>query len=437
MSGPKVVRVVTREEVLDICRGLLARVDRALAEWNRVGRRNESIDDEAIAAASARRERLAKLIATDRFLDLQKQAPQEEAFLRNDIQARLTAIAEQELKARSGRRREVEAAASLLRQLRDAGKLDAELEGALSRGESSAISKGFRVLADEAAPQARATGFAAGLRDEQSVATFAEWLARQPPETTDPAIERIERRLGELKAFNDDHDADWQARLMEARDAPAARRQLLLDGLEVDTGRALTTIRRQAALVFDLRLVLAELDAVGGTPSPIHDDPTGIDIEALEARLDDARAKLVSHRAERATASRQAAVLRGLAQLGYEVTGGMSTSLPEDGRLVVKSATRPDYGVEVSAAPGGERLQMRVVAFDSGSGSPDLGRDRDAETIWCSDVSSLQASLAAAGSNLVIERAMPIGATPLKRISITSDQAQATVTPARKEQKLQ
>jgi hypothetical protein len=40
MSGPKVVRIVTREEILGICHGQLARVDAALAEWTRKGRRN-------------------------------------------------------------------------------------------------------------------------------------------------------------------------------------------------------------------------------------------------------------------------------------------------------------------------------------------------------------------------------------------------------------
>ena len=33
MSGPKVVRIVTREEILALCEGQLARVDAALADW--------------------------------------------------------------------------------------------------------------------------------------------------------------------------------------------------------------------------------------------------------------------------------------------------------------------------------------------------------------------------------------------------------------------
>src|SRR6185312_6389133 len=101
MSGPKVVRVVTREEILERCRGQLARVDAALEEWTRVGRRNDCLDDAAIEIASKRREQLASLIASDRFLEFQKQAATEEAFLRQDLQNRLNAAMTRQAEARS------------------------------------------------------------------------------------------------------------------------------------------------------------------------------------------------------------------------------------------------------------------------------------------------------------------------------------------------
>src|SRR6476646_3201508 len=96
MSGPKVVHIVTREEILDICRGQLARVEAAFAEWLRIGRRNACVDEEAITAVRNRRDALAALITANRFMDLQKEAPIEEAFLRDDIQARLAKVAAQQ-----------------------------------------------------------------------------------------------------------------------------------------------------------------------------------------------------------------------------------------------------------------------------------------------------------------------------------------------------
>jgi hypothetical protein len=70
MSGPKVVRTVTREEILGICHGQLARVDAALAEWTRIGRRNNCIDEEAVAASVKRRDALAALRRIDHALNV-------------------------------------------------------------------------------------------------------------------------------------------------------------------------------------------------------------------------------------------------------------------------------------------------------------------------------------------------------------------------------
>jgi hypothetical protein len=100
------------------------------------------------------------------------------------------------------------------------------------------------------------------------------------------------------------------------------------------------------------------------------------------------------------------------------------------------SASRPSYGVEVSAA--GERMQMRPVAFQAGGVGPDPSRDVDAETIWCGDVSALQARLGDAGGGLVIERALPVGATPLKRIAVEvhPDPGAAVTAPVQRERTL-
>jgi hypothetical protein len=131
-------------------------------------------------------------------------------------------------------------------------------------------------------------------------------------------------------------------------------------------------------------------------------DLSGDDLEALatsaaEVHLAQTRAALDVHRAAKATAARRAAVLQGLIGLGYEVTEGMSTTFVKDGRLVLRSAARPDYGVEVSAAAGSERMQMLAVALEVAGRGPDPGRDLDAETIWCGDVSKLQEKLATTG----------------------------------------
>lgn len=437
MSGPKVVRIVTREEILAICHGQLARVDAALAEWTRIGRRNDCIDEEALATANRRRDALAALIASDRFMDLQKQAPVEEEFLRADMQRRLAAVAAEQAAARSKERRGREAAATLLRRLRELDSPpDPALVAALERGDAGALAKGFEILADASARPGAAPGLASSLRESAPSATLADWLAAQPPKPDDPAVERIAARLDELDALGGFDTNGHRARLDEAADAASARRSLLIDGLEVETGRSLTDARQRASLRTDLVLARAELAAAGGASS---DEPMdALSVPALQTAIASTRAAIDGLRAARAAAARRAAVLEGLAGLGYEVTEGMSTSLADEGRLVLRSAARPDYGVEVSAVAGAERMQMRPVAFEAAGVGPEPGRDRDAETIWCGDVSTLQDALAAAGGGLVIERALPVGATPLKRIAVERSAAggAAAEAPALRERTL-
>ena len=418
MSGPKVVRIVTREEILEICRGHLARVDAALEEWTRIGRRNDCVDAEAIAAATRRRDALAALVAADRFMDLQKQAPIEEAFLREDLTHRLAEVARRQAEARSRERRERDAGASLLRALEQRGPVEPALAQGLRSGDAGALAEGFRALSAGAGAPAASAGLAASLREDERPRDLASWMAGRPPEPADPLLDRLDGRLAELAvALVGERLDGMRARLEEAWSAPPARRSLLLDGLDVETGRALETERRRAALLMDLRLVAAEIGAAGLEVDAYLSGADTLEPASLETRIEAARSALDAHRAQSAAAARREAVLEGLAKLGYEVTEGMSTSLAADGRVVLRSAGRPEYGVEVASAGATGRMQMRPVAFGLGTQGPDPSRDRDAETIWCGDVSTLQERLAEVGAGLEIERALPVGAVPLKRVA--------------------
>ncbi|HTU10982.1 MAG TPA: hypothetical protein VMG08_08810 [Allosphingosinicella sp.] len=419
MSGPKVVRIVTREEIIETCQGLLARVDAALAEWIAVGKRNECVDEDAVEAATARGNALASLIASDRFMDLQKQAPVEEAFLRDDLQHRLAQVASRQAAARSRGRREREAATALLRNLRERGaEFDPDLAKRLEQGDAAALAEGFQILSKSADTYSASAELAGRLREGEEGRGYASWLAAQPA-ASDPAIDRIELRIAQLEQISAEEAVRaWRARLDEAAIADNARRGLLLDGLEVETGRALTEARRRADAAADLRLLLAELDAAGLATAALREGTDRLDAMTIEKRIAQARAELDAHRECSPAAARRAAVLEGLTALGYEVTEGMQTSLAQEGRLVLRSAARPDYGVEINAA--GARMQMRPVAFDAGGQGPDVSRDRDAETIWCGDVAALQQGLANNGDALVIEKSLPVGATPLRRIEVAS-----------------
>ena len=56
MSGPKAFRIVTRAEIMAICRRSLARLDAAIEDWISRGQGNGTIDKADIDKVIARRD---------------------------------------------------------------------------------------------------------------------------------------------------------------------------------------------------------------------------------------------------------------------------------------------------------------------------------------------------------------------------------------------
>lgn len=429
MSGPKVVRIVTRSELVSICEGRLARLRAALKNWIRVGRRNETVTDEEVASAEARLDRLRRLLAADRFKQVQEEAAAEEAFLRQDQQDRLQRAADAAAAERTSMRRRREAAVALLSALKrlprqvNSRLLDDLEKASAGEADPTVISRALAELAPEpsqsdGARHALAQRHKAG-EDRRDI---AEWVASQPRPEGDPIMLQIEGRLAEVASFAGPvAAAEFDARFERARDeSNTGRRNLLLDSLVADLAAAAAVARKVQRDVQELDLALAELATLDEVTHRGFDARRRAIPESgagAEPILGDVRAAIDTRRKADAAEARRNAILKSLAGLGYEVREGLSTAWVQQGRVVLRNSARPLYGVELSGDPSTSRLQMRAVAFGNGSAGPDPALDKDAETLWCGDVSALQAQLAASGSNLVVERAMSVGATPLKRMA--------------------
>ena len=105
MSGPKVVRIVTREEIIATCKDILAQLEVEIRRWEKIGTRNELLSDDEIGATRKRHAALTALLAADRFMDLQKQVPDEIAYLQADTARRLSEAATKVASARGQGRR--------------------------------------------------------------------------------------------------------------------------------------------------------------------------------------------------------------------------------------------------------------------------------------------------------------------------------------------
>ncbi len=436
MSGPKVVRIVTREEIVAICEGHLQRLDQAIASWVAEGRCTGMLSDEEIAATHARREALAALIAVDAFVDLQKKVPDEITFLKADLARRQQAAVDQAEQAAKRRRQGRYGATTLLGALEAKGiEIPAELRGQLDRLRSgdtlenadALLAQGFALLAPDVGRTLSDAqrALANRLMPAEASADFQAWKEAQRVVSRDAAIDRLDRRIGEARVFLNAPEVEgFSSRLNAVEDETnEARRSLLLDSLILDLSSAIEAARARRAAIAELEELTAEIRAYNTVDTAAFverarqcDTATSPDIVAELTR---AGHDLIGRvRQQQAAEARRNAILSGLARLGYEVHEGMMTAWAKDGRVVVKKPSLPGYGVEVGGQAQAGRLQVRAVSLVA---NRDVARDKDVETLWCGEFGRLQALLAQHGDDLLIERAMGVGEVPLKVVADMGD----------------
>lgn len=438
MSGPKAFRIVTREQVVAICEGHLARLDAAIAEWIREGERHHSVSATDLAAVSKRRDELRRLLTENRFTELQKQVPAEISFLHADTQKRLEKAAVAKAEARHALRRSTRTAAMLLDTLDKAGRdVPADLRRALKAGDvsqadlTSAINSAFRLLSTTtSAPRAtdRQRTIAERLGEGEHRATLEEWLSRQPPETGDAEVLRIDRHLAELFTLGVDVSPFERRTSVIVGEADQARRALLSDSLLADLAVALKSGRERRATLGRLRDVRVDLARMqrAGVPALLAKVDAALERgqgSGISGLIEEADTLIAEETRVMAAEARRRAVLSSLASLGYEVNDGMETAWVQGGRIVLRKAAARDYGVELGGGVRSDQMQVRAVAFGNSRTARNSQRDRDMETIWCGEFGRLQAMIGASGGGIEIERALPVGAVPLKLIEDGSNTA--------------
>ena len=440
MSGPKVVRIVTAEELLALREAMLHRLDQAIARWQaqceQVGERDAS----AVAAVMARRQALQALLADSDNTRYAQLIEAEIAFLQADTRDREGRAVDRAAAGRQQQRRQRDNAAAVLKTLQDrpvdadAGLLQALralADGHPGADAEAVLARAFALLAP---PEEQATlsdgqrALAAALQTSAPILTLADWAAAQP---ADPGREarllRVDRYIAELQVLQGPAvAAPYLEALHHAEQETAPqRRNLLLDSLVLELAAASAAFaqrRVQLERLQDVASRLAALDPVDPAPLLAQVGACSTDtalplLTALTLQCDTA---LASHQQALAAVSRRQAVLDGLASLGYEVREGMATAWQDKGAVVLKKAATPGYGVEVGGQADGGRLQVRAVAL---AADRDRSRDRDIETLWCGEFGRLQALLHGQGTELVVERALGVGEVPLK-------EAIATATPS-------
>lgn len=463
MSGPKVVRVIIREERVADAMKHLARLDMIIARWGaEIG--NETPEArEQIAKTKAQRLKLESLIETDRFQELAQGVKTEISFLEQDIRQHREISIQNRAAHLYYQQRTLQTAAMLLKALdslpaedREAGQaLKASLE-AIKQGGSSLGPEAEAILAQAMSLISRASSRPDPCSEPQADLTPEQHqLARRLGshlETEEPSLEAwkneqqarlysenprfrvIWQHIAELEVFGPPQaHSRFFARLETIAAMEEKIQNLHLDSLVLELADTARQARQDKENLEALELLYQEFkqwvnewqstdERTGQVRQLLQDIETTLEhrqVDALAALLAEAQTILAQIQGEQVAAGRRQALLEGLASLGYGVSEGMGLAWAQTGRMVVQNPRLPGYGIEVGGSQDSARLQIRPVAFieQSEQGEQrDAQRERDVETLWCQDFEQLQTYLAQSGHDLNIERKTAVGVIPLKYV---------------------
>ncbi len=320
MSGPKVVRIVTREEIIAICEGHLAQLEAAAAQWKRVCERNSVIDDSDVAQVHARVEAMQALLASEKFEELQKRVPAEIAFLNADVEKRVQRAADEAVSARKRVQRSLAAARSVAAALRDRG-LDVPLalsDPAAAPAEElqAAFATAFAALSprDEQQLSHQQIDLAAALGAGEERRTFASWLESQTPTLQDSLDERLEHAISELAALQPAAAEPFRERASELEGTQSSQKALLVDSLMLDIAEARRLASERHSVICKIKAVAARLRQSGGDPNQVALEDSYLesaDLRDLHSVLGTAEAGLARLQKERAAEAGRQALLEG------------------------------------------------------------------------------------------------------------------------------
>jgi hypothetical protein len=441
MSGPKVVRIVTREELQAIARAQLRRFETATEDFikfaDRCGFDGEKLQAEMIR----RRESLEALYRKDRWADLETQSGLHLSFLKSEtdrLEAEAIAAAK---KKREKRFRLRDAAVSMISAYEAAGrKAPPELReiAARSHGADESELAEFQSRLNSAlnnlhpapapsTPTAKQKELATALGSGVEGKKFSEWLAAQSLESDESLDKRLKPLLAEIEALDDPSLArSYFDRINRiAEESRPNQRALLTDSLVLEIASRCKARRAEKETVARLRELQASLAGLGSTEANAMAEKISNALEFGDAILTkelmaEAEPVFTKQKSVLAAEARRKAVLEGLAKLGYEVKENLSTAWVKDGRVIVTKPGIPDYGVEIGAPADVSRMQVRLVGSDRPASTRDRRRDTDMETIWCSEFQSLKDRLKEKGSDVILERAVGVGVEPVKSVSLPS-----------------
>lgn len=449
MSGPKVVNLeaVRRRRQRESLVGTRKLRD-AIVDWRNTMKDAGQLTDSAIAEAEVILARMEAMRNSEQWDALFKELAARQAFFR-DHSASAQQISIDKVASLHERRRRVQLTIAMLRrELQLAGQaLPPELED-FSAGASDETNilqmedLAQRCLAKLPAQQkpditAHQRELAAALNEHNGAPVkFDDWLKTQSGETAmhQAKNDRLSRALAELQLRA---PAESVVPLLQkaraiADEASAERRLLLTDSLLIEADEHCRHLRERKRAKEQLSEVLADLEPFQTVEAAAWRQRLEVaaanpSLRAVGELVAAAKKWCAEESALEEAVLRREAVLKALASLGYEVREGMATAWAENGRVIVRRPSDPNYGIELASASTGASVQARVVAFgDTERSAQSAQRDLEIEMSWCGDFHQVRSLIETDGFQPTLLHAKAAGEVPMKVVPHTEQDRRTT-----------
>jgi hypothetical protein len=434
MSGPKVITIVSLEEVIDICEVLLAQVDAEIAEWTRIGHRNSVISKSDEAAIAQSRASLTRMLELGQHLSLQKEAPLLVQRLRSDMDQRLEQAENARLgTARLGRSLKF-TATTVLRQAHSAGiELPSEVAGLLreaTHGQcedialmEAAILKGIELTKPKQSVSRDVSAVSRQLSSNARADSLDDWIRRNTdlPEP-DKRFTTADRLIGQIRVLDQQFSSEqFERRLHEmVSNEGIANQGLMLDTICLELKTLLTkatqlaSVRRRLGELHIEAEVCGEFDELQSLFGQVTGCLQRDNFTEANSLIEKIQVALNTARMQKSGEKKRQALIQGLKEIGYAVNTEMAKVWTSQKQMIVRSPVNALTGIELGGNLEAGRCQIRVVALEGAPASHDPKAAKEQEEQWCSDLTKLQEKLTSAGASLRIEKATAAGAIPLK-----------------------
>jgi hypothetical protein len=439
MSGPKVIRTVTIEQLREEARVQLALVAESIRLWQKAAAGRDEATSSRLGRLIEEQNWIEVSLQADRFSDVATRSQAVVGAIRQDIQ-RL----HEEQDARNARFRVQKrslrlTAKSVLERCRRMGlvipkdhqdKLKAAANGQAFDVQEIATIAARWLEEVSGSDHRRKTdaqeALARSLSGTSRESSAGELLRHLEAEIADPRINAAEKQLAELARLGEQEAVEQFGQRLSTivscePGSNSITRALAFDSLGLELSRAVKLARERAKLVTELA---SEVAAATATNDLKACQQAILEAErALETRhLEQGRALIerireireTCQRVRAANAARQT-ILSGLKKLGYEVREGMLTTWAEKKRLAIRHPDRPGVALELAGSGDSGRMQTRMVAVEGAA--RDSRSDKQVEEEWCGNLKTLQEAVANTGGTVQIEKALAAGIQPLKVIS--------------------